>query len=78
MWVQAVKIHEQKSETSVDESLLEEAQKRVPHEYWKYLNVFSKAKSEWMPMCKPWDHRIDLKQDFQPKKEQLIPLSVDK
>ena len=30
-----------------------------------------------MPVRKPWDHGIDLKQDFQPKKGQLIPLSVD-
>ena len=76
-WVQAVKIHEQKSETLVDESLLEEAQKRIPREYWKYLNVFSKTKSERMPVRKPWNHGIDLKQDFQPKKGRLIPLSVD-
>ena len=34
-------------------------------------------KLEWMPVHKPWDHRIDLKQDFQPKKGRLIPLSVD-
>ena len=75
--MQAVKVHEQKSETPVDESLLEEAQKRVPREYWKYLNVFSKTKSERMPVRKPWDHGIDLKMDFQPKKGRLIPLSVD-
>ena len=30
-----------------------------------------------MPVRKPWDHGIDLKQDFQPKKGRLIPLSVD-
>ena len=48
MWVQAVKIHEQKPETPVNESLLEEAQKCVLHEYWKYLNVFSKTKLEWI------------------------------
>ena len=30
-----------------------------------------------MPVRKPWDHRIDLKQDFQPKKGRLIPLSVN-
>ena len=30
-----------------------------------------------MPMRKPWDHRIDLKQDFQSKKGWLIPLLVD-
>ena len=76
-WIQAIKHFEQKPAASVDESLLEEAQKHVPHEYWKYLNVFSKTKSERMPVRKPWDHGIDLKQDFQPKKGRLIPLSVD-
>ena len=30
-----------------------------------------------MPLRKPWDHRIDLKEDFPLKKGQLIPLSVD-
>ena len=76
-WIQAVNHFQQKPTASVDESLLEEAQKRVPREYWKYLNVFSKMKSERMPVRKPWDHGIDLKQDFQPKKGRLIPLSVD-
>ena len=78
MWIQAVNHFKQKPMASVDELLLEEAQKRVPCKYWKYLNMFSKTKSERMPVCKPWDHGIDLKQDFQPKKGQLIPLSVDK
>ena len=40
MWIQAVNHFEQKPMASVDESPLEEAQKRIPHEYWKYLNVF--------------------------------------
>jgi len=30
-----------------------------------------------MPLRKPWDHGIDLKEDFLPKKGRLIPLSVD-
>ena len=77
MWIQAINHFEQKPAAPVDESLLKEAQKWVPHEYWKYLNVFSKTKSEQIPVHKPWDHGIDLKQDFQPKKGQLIPLSVD-
>ena len=46
MWIQAINHHEQKSATPIDESLLEEAQKYVPHEYWKYLNVFLKMKLE--------------------------------
>ena len=74
-WIQALKNHESKGD--VDESTLEEAQKLVPHEYWDYLDVFSKSKNECMLLRKPWDHGIDLKEDFLPKKGQLIPLSVD-
>ena len=74
-WVQALKNHESKDD--VDESTLEDAPKLVPHEYWNYLDVFLKLKSERMPLRKPWDHGIDLKEDFPPKKGQLIPLSVD-
>ena len=66
MWIQALKNHESKGD--VDESTLEEAQKLVPHEYWEHLDVFSKTKSECMPLRKPWDHEIDLKEDFPLKK----------
>ncbi|KIM59771.1 hypothetical protein SCLCIDRAFT_97564, partial [Scleroderma citrinum Foug A] len=45
-WIQAIKNHESKGD--VDESTLEEAQKLVPHEYWDYLDVFSKSKSKRM------------------------------
>ena len=75
MWIQALKNHESKGD--IDESTLEEAQKLVPYEYWDYLDVFSKLKSEHMLLRKPWDHGIDLKEDFPPKKGQLIPLLVD-
>ena len=44
-------------------------------EYHKFLKVFSKGKSECMPLRKPWDHAIDLKDMFQPKKGHIIPLS---
>jgi len=74
-WVQALKAHE--SKLTIDESTLEEAQKQVPKEYWEFLDVFSKKSSERMPLRKPWDHGIDLKEDFPPKKGRLIPLSVD-
>ena len=70
MWIQALKNH--KSKGNMDESTLEEAQKLVPHKYWEYLDVFSKLKSKRMPLRKPWDHGIDLKEDFPPKKGRLI------
>ena len=47
----------------------------VPKEYHKFLKVFSKGESEHMPLRKPWDHAIDLKDMFQPKKGHIIPLS---
>jgi hypothetical protein len=30
-----------------------------------------------MPIRKPWDHAIDLKETFKPKKGRLIPLSPE-
>ena len=50
-------------------------EKLVPEEYHKFLKVFSKGESECMPLRKPWDHAIDLKDMFQPKKGRIIPLS---
>ena len=47
----------------------------VPKAYHKYLKVFSKKESEHMPVRKPWDHAIDMKDTFVPKKGRLIPLS---
>ena len=47
----------------------------VLEEYHKFLNVFLKKESEHMPIWKPWDHTIDLKDMFKPKKGRIIPLS---
>ena len=49
----------------------------IPKEYHKYLSVFKEKESEWMPTWKAWDHRIDLKGTFTPKKSRLIPFSHD-
>ena len=43
--------------------------------YHKYLKVFSKKESKRMPVHKPWDHAINMKDTFVPKKGRLIPLS---
>jgi hypothetical protein len=47
----------------------------VPKIYHQHLKVFSKKESERMPIRKPWDHTIDLKETFKPKKGRLILLS---
>ena len=41
----------------------------VPKEYHKFLKVFLKKESEHMLLWKPWDHAIDLKDTFKPKKD---------
>ena len=46
----------------------------VPKKYHKFLKVFSKKESEHMLLWKPWDHAIDLKDMFKPKKGHIIPL----
>jgi hypothetical protein len=49
----------------------------VPKAYHDYLSVFSKKASERMPIKKTWDHAIDMKEGFVPKKGRMIPLSYE-
>ena len=51
--------------------------KRAPTTTLQLSGPMAKLKSKWMPLRKLWDHGIDLKEDFPPKKGQLIPLLVD-
>ncbi|KAF8237587.1 DNA/RNA polymerase, partial [Tricholoma matsutake] len=47
----------------------------VPKEYHECLSVFQKTKSEQMPVWKSWDHGIEMKPGFVPKKLKVYPLS---
>ena len=47
----------------------------VPPQFHVYLDIFKKAPSECLPLCKPWDHAIDLNPDFVPQKSKLYPMS---
>ena len=51
------------------------AKELVPKEFHEYLGIFEQKASERMPVRKPWDHAIDLKPDFQPKKVKLFLMS---
>ena len=46
----------------------------VPKRFWKWKRVFGKAESERMPVQKVWDHAIELKEGFMPKKEKVYSL----
>ena len=74
-----------RAKTSISQSLAHThknttAQKRtleemVPPEYMKYGKVFEKAASERFPEPRPWDHAINLKEDFVPKDCKVYPLT---
>jgi hypothetical protein len=39
----------------------------VPAEYHKYLDIFSEEKAHRFPESRPWDHKIKMKEGFEPK-----------
>ena len=45
--------------------------------FWKWRKVFGKAESERMPVQKPWDHAIELKEGFISRKGKVYSLSRD-
>jgi hypothetical protein len=36
-------------------------------EYHKYLDIFNKEKAHHFPKSRPWDHKIEMKEGFEPK-----------
>jgi len=47
----------------------------VPTRFHKYLSVFKKKELERLPLCKPWDHTIKTKLEFQLKQSKVYALS---
>jgi Reverse transcriptase (RNA-dependent DNA polymerase) len=39
----------------------------VPEEYHEYLDIFNEEKAHWFPKSRPWDHKIEMKEGFEPK-----------
>ena len=52
-----------------------EAKKLVPEKLHRWIKVFSKKQSERMPIQKIWDHAIDMKEGFVPRKGKVYLLS---
>jgi len=52
-----------------------EVKKLVPEKFHRWIKVFRKKQSERMPTSKVWDHAIDIKKGFIPRKEKVYPLS---
>jgi len=52
----------------------ETLRKLVPKRFWKWKKVFGKKELERMPVRKAWDHVIELKEEFSPKKGKVYLL----
>jgi len=51
-----------------------EARKLVPEKFHKWIKVFGKKQSEQMSTRKVWDHVIEIKEGFVPRKGKVYPL----
>ena len=54
--------------------LEEEAKKRIPKKFHRWIKVFSKKQSERMLTRKVWDHVIEVKEGFVLRKGKVYPL----
>ena len=52
-----------------------EAKKLVPKRFHRWIKIFGKKQSERMPTRKVWDHAIDMKEGFIPRKGKVYLLS---
>ena len=70
------RIREEKDDDDDAEDLIElrATEEMVPRQFHKYLKMFEKKDSERMPMRKAWDHAIDLREGFVPKKSKIYLL----
>jgi len=64
-----------KTEKDEDEEVLK---RLVPQKFWKWKKVFGKRESERMLARKVWDHAIELKEGFMPRKGKVYLLSREK
>ena len=55
----------------------EEVKRLVPERFHQQIKVFGKKQSERMPTRKVWDHAIEVKEGFVPRKGKVYPLSRD-
>ena len=75
--IEEVRMVKRIMEEEEEEDLIElrATDEMVPKQFHKYLKVFEKKNSEKIPMRKAWDHAIDLREGFVPRKGKIYPLS---
>ena len=53
----------------------EKVKKIVPQKFHRWLKIFEKVELKRILMRKPWDHTINLKENFAPKKKRTYLIS---
>ena len=53
----------------------EKVRKMVPQRFHKQLKIYEKAELKRIPVKKPWDHTINIKEDFIPRKGKTYLMS---
>ena len=48
----------------------------IPEEYHDYLHTYEKKSLERLPEHQPWDHRIELNEDFKPRQSVNYSLTI--
>ena len=69
------RIREEKENEEEDLIELRATEEMVPQRFHKYLKIFEKKDSERMPTRKAWNHAIDPREGFIPKKGKIYLLS---
>ena len=52
-------------------------EKQIPEEYHEYLDVFDEEKADRFPESRIWDHKIEVKEGFQPKSFKTYNLTPE-
>jgi hypothetical protein len=69
----AIEFHLKHDEKKDDVPLKEQILK----EYHEHLDIFDKNKADRFPTSRPWDHKIELKEGFQPKSFKTYNLTPE-
>jgi hypothetical protein len=57
------------------EEIPEDVKKYVPEKYWEFADVFAEERFQSLPEHTEFDHEINLKDTFKPRREKIYNLS---
>jgi hypothetical protein len=67
VWIHKTNITTELAIEENSKKLVKTDKQLVPAEYHKYLSIFSEEKAHHFPESRPWDHKIKIKEGFEPK-----------